>query len=529
MILRESIKSKFGFRLFVMMALATAAIWAWSQSSFAQQGGVARYFYDANGRLTTVLSPTGEAVTYQYDPAGNFTSITRRAANELSIIEFTPGAGGPGTQVTIYGTGFSETPSANTVTFNGMTATVTAATKIQLTVNVPMGATTGPINISNANGSVNSSGNFYVSGNNVEFILPIAFGQSAQFSFATPPSGELLTNVGMLTFDGVANQRVSVLVADLDFCLFRSAPLDFVYAQVSIVSPSGAIIATVPLRNYFADAPIVGEGVSRFFAWLDALTLPSTGKYTILIDPVDNVFCFRPSSDPGPGISGTVRLYDVPPDTTGTIAASGQPTPVDFTAPGQKATLTFNGFIGQRIAIRALQSIQTLGFPTDIKIYSPGTYPNGTPIFSSALTLDAFMDTTTLTASGTYTILADPAFNKTRGLVFTIYEVPPDVTGTLTLNGPTIPITLAPGQNALLSFSVPSTQTVKVDVGNELRGDISTLLTISFLRSDGSLIASDTNNIFTAIQRTLDAGNYYLKIDPHVNNAGNVPAHLFNP
>ncbi|MGH9769585.1 MAG: IPT/TIG domain-containing protein, partial [Blastocatellia bacterium] len=139
MILRESIKSKIGFRLFVMMALAVAVIRALSLSSSARQGGAANYFHDANGRLKAVLSPTGEAAIYEYDPAGNFTSITRRAANELSIIEFTPGAGGAGVSVTIYGTGFSATPSANTVKFNGTPATVTAATKIQLAVNVPAG------------------------------------------------------------------------------------------------------------------------------------------------------------------------------------------------------------------------------------------------------------------------------------------------------------------------------------------------------------------------------------------------------
>lgn len=82
------------------MILATAVIWlSLDQSVAAQQGGVANYFYDGNGRLTAVLSPTGEAAIYNYDPAGNFTSITRRAANELSIIDFTPGTGAA--QITI--------------------------------------------------------------------------------------------------------------------------------------------------------------------------------------------------------------------------------------------------------------------------------------------------------------------------------------------------------------------------------------------------------------------------------------------
>ena len=119
------------------MMLTTAAAWLLlSQPVIAQQGGTANYFYDSNGRLTAVLSPTGEAAIYNYDPAGNFTSITRRAASELSIIDFTPGSASAATPVTIYGTGFNPTPSANTVKFNGVTATVSAATKTRLDVSV---------------------------------------------------------------------------------------------------------------------------------------------------------------------------------------------------------------------------------------------------------------------------------------------------------------------------------------------------------------------------------------------------------
>src|SRR5262249_29951954 len=72
------------------MLIAVAAVLAPHRPAFAQQGGTARYFYDDNGRLKTVLSPTGEAAIYSYDPAGKFTAITRRAATRLSIIDFPP-------------------------------------------------------------------------------------------------------------------------------------------------------------------------------------------------------------------------------------------------------------------------------------------------------------------------------------------------------------------------------------------------------------------------------------------------------
>src|SRR5262249_62430589 len=68
--------------------IAVAAVLAPHRPAFAQQGGTARYFYDDNGRLKTVLSPTGEAAIYSYDPAGKFSAITRRASGPLSIIPF---------------------------------------------------------------------------------------------------------------------------------------------------------------------------------------------------------------------------------------------------------------------------------------------------------------------------------------------------------------------------------------------------------------------------------------------------------
>lgn len=65
-----------------------------------------------------------------------------------TISSFSPTAGPLGTTVTITGTNFSPTPSANVVKFfNNRTATVTASTPTSLTVTVPAGTTTGKISV----------------------------------------------------------------------------------------------------------------------------------------------------------------------------------------------------------------------------------------------------------------------------------------------------------------------------------------------------------------------------------------------
>jgi YD repeat-containing protein len=93
----------------------------------AQTGAVTN-IYDAVGRLVGVVDPNGASAVYTYDAVGNLLSVDRRDAGTVSIISFTPSSGPVGTTVTIAGTGFSSTPSQNVISFNGVAATVSAAT-----------------------------------------------------------------------------------------------------------------------------------------------------------------------------------------------------------------------------------------------------------------------------------------------------------------------------------------------------------------------------------------------------------------
>ncbi len=124
------------------------------------------YAYDELGRLVAVVDGSGAAAQYKYDAAGNLLSITDTSASTVSIFTFTPNNGPVSTtKVTIYGDGFSATPSQNTVKFNGTTATVSASTIATITTTVPTGATTGPIQVTSPNGSVTSTANFTVTAN----------------------------------------------------------------------------------------------------------------------------------------------------------------------------------------------------------------------------------------------------------------------------------------------------------------------------------------------------------------------------
>lgn len=76
-----------------------------------------------------------------------------------SITGFAPGSGPVGASVVISGTNIS---GAIAVRFNGLNATFTVNTALQITTTVPAGATTGPISVTTPGGVATSAGTFTV-------------------------------------------------------------------------------------------------------------------------------------------------------------------------------------------------------------------------------------------------------------------------------------------------------------------------------------------------------------------------------
>ena len=166
------------FAALVFAVLCTAA----SLSVTAQQqGDTTRYVYDENGRLHAVISPTGEAVVYEYDAAGNITSVQRLAADALALFGFSPHEGLPGDQVAFTGVGFGD--GVSNVSFNGVSGTVVSVSPSVVVARVPEGATTGPVTITTPHGSVTTATPFTIVGLRVSpTFARVDFGQTAQFS-----------------------------------------------------------------------------------------------------------------------------------------------------------------------------------------------------------------------------------------------------------------------------------------------------------------------------------------------------------
>jgi hypothetical protein len=261
--------------------------------------------------------------------------------------------------------------------------------------------------------------------------------------------------------------------------------------KVSILNPDGSRL-------------VVPTYVGTSGGFIDTRTLPAGGTYTILVDPQGTATG-----------NATLTLYDVPPDAGAPIVPGGGPASVTTTVPGQNAQLTFSGSAGGRVSLKVNASCCSL----KVSILAPGGSALVPPTYAGRGT---FFDTRTLPTSGAYTIVVDPQGAATGSVTLTLYDVPPDVTGSIVAGGPSVTITTTvPGQNALLSFNGTAGQTVTLQAS---RVTIS-MSYLSMVAPDGRAVVSPTalftsGRTFTA-QLTL-AGTYTIVIDPTSTYVGSM-------
>ena len=539
------------------------------------------YRYDELGRLTAVVTPTGDTATYTYDAVGNLLSIGRYSASQTSIISFSPNNGPAGTSVSIYGTGFSTTANQNTVTFNGTAATVVTATSTRLVVSVPSGAVTGPIAVTSPAGSATSSTSFTIGPNSSKAPTITAF---------TPTNGSAgttLTITGTNFETALINNRVKVnanhakVTAATATSLMVSVPSSS-SGRISVATPYGSaqsiqdfLIAPVPytvadmeitdrmnigdtrtvtINNGAKNAMILFDGTagqrvsvkwsgvtfgdstltiykpdgmplgSSARLWLpggsnqlfiEPRSLPVTGTYTILIDPTA-------------AGSGSLTLYDVPPDITGPITLGGASVPATISTAGQNAKLTFTGTAGQRVSMRVIDTAIPSSFLSINK-------PDGT-MLGQRMTIvpgrgaqEYFYEPQTLPSSGNYTVLIDPELTNTGGITVQIYNVPADVTGALTIGGQALTVSIsAPGQNGVLSFEGMAGQQVTIRLANNTVGRTS----VWIYRPDGSSYLSymteESSNNYT-INSLPVTGTYQIVINPDYHLTGSMSMSLTTP
>lgn len=113
---------------------------------------------------TESMTPSGCTLRFDNIPANMaFTwkveTYINTTASQPTISGFTPITGSVADPVTIFGTNFT---TAQVVQFNGVTAVFVVVSDTQITTNVPVGATTGPISVQTLSGTAVSADTFTV-------------------------------------------------------------------------------------------------------------------------------------------------------------------------------------------------------------------------------------------------------------------------------------------------------------------------------------------------------------------------------
>jgi len=420
----------------------------------------------ATGHITVYVS--GKSVV----STGTFTVIP-----SPTVSSFAPSSGGPGTPVTITGANFSATIANNTVTFNGLGATVTSATATQLVATVPSGASTGLIAVT-VNGQTGYSGSNFTVPATVTGFTPTtgAIGTSITITgtgFSTTAGNDLVVfggNGRAYATSATSTQLVMAVpfgaytgplcvVVNGGAASCSTDNFNVTLPTISSFAPSSGPVGTsvtitgtgfdpTPANNsiYFNNS---GNGVSPSSATTTQLvvTVPyraTTGAFTVSVDgsqavsspsnftvPLPTISSFTPATGQlgstvtitGTGFSTTLAQDEVTIGGNTAIANTATPTQLNVTV----ASGTISGAIGistDHANTVYSSSAFTVAAPT-ISSFAPSSGQGGSQVTitgagfdiypsNNLVTFNGATSRTAITATSTQIVVSVP-YNSTTG------------------------------------------------------------------------------------------------------------------
>jgi YD repeat-containing protein len=461
----------------------------------------------SSGLLNTVTLPADGSYTLKIDPQGTTTgSITAQLNNATDVL----GTITPGTPVTITTTisgqnaryTFSGT-AGQQVSLNLSGSTYVGCNAVVVSVLKPDGSTLGSTGLCNTTTAFQDSLTLPVTGTYTVFVDPQGTGTGSitvllnSFADVTGAisAGTSLTATtttpgqnAFYTFSGTTGQQVSINLSGSTYVGCN--------AVVSIVKPDGTTLVSAGICN----------GSTGF---LDSQTLPASGIYKVKVDPQ------------GTTTGSVTLLMNSFADVTGTISA-GTALTTTTTTPGQNALYTFSGTTGQQVSINLSGSTYVGCNAVIVSILKP----DGTTLASAGICNGStgFLDSQTLSTTGTYTVKVDPQ-GTTTGSVTLLMNSFADVTGTISAGTALTATTTTPGQNALYTFSGTLGQQVSINLSSSTYTGCNAL-TVSILKPDNTTLAStslcNTATGFLDSQTLPSTGTYTVKVDPQGATTGSV-------
>jgi hypothetical protein len=150
------------------------------------------------------------------------------------VVAFLPASGTAGTQVTITGIGFDDTSAATGVAINGTAAQFSVDSDTQITSIVPVGATTGPVSVTDAEGTGASAIDFVVTPSPPPTIV--------SFDPSTGPAGTAVTITGT-GYTGASavtfHEEPAAFAASSDIEIVATVPMGATTGTISVTTPGG--------------------------------------------------------------------------------------------------------------------------------------------------------------------------------------------------------------------------------------------------------------------------------------------------
>ncbi len=265
-------------------------------------------------------------------------------------------------------------------------------------------------------------------------------------------------------------------------------------STVTLLGPTGTQLATTTVST-------AGGGLEP------ASTLPSTGIYTIVVDPAGTN-------------TGTITLT-LMSYLSDTLNLNGTATTTTVTPIGRNALYTFTGTAGQWVSL-GLTAVTITS--STVTLWKPdGTQLAATSVGTTGGSLDAPM---ALPTTGTYTVTLNPAAQYTGNLTLTLST---DISGTVTINAAATPITIGrAGQNARYTFPGTASQQATVKITGNTLGSVSVYLyTPSGSFQTGTTNSAASFNVPTVTLAT--TGTYTITINPQTTGTGSLNLQVTSP
>ncbi len=269
---------------------------------------------------------------------------------------------------------------------------------------------------------------------------------------------------------------------------------------MQLLDPTGQQIAT---HN--------AVGLSSADNWIAPIILPSTGTYTLTMNPDANA-------------TGTVTLQVLSNAITVTPTVNGAAVSatIPSTTPGQLIQATFSGAQGQLLYVNGT----TASYTVTMRLLDPTGQQIATHNAYGTSSTDNWIAPTTLPTTGTYTLILTPDADGTGTISFNVMADAVDVTATA--DGPSVSATIpstTPGRLVQATFSGTAGQAVYVNGVNSDFGVMTQLLDPT-----GQQIATGVGGSIPAITASTwltpvtlpSTGTYTLVITPDAGSSGTI-------